>query len=49
MFQEVFKQHSRIDIVIANAGTSEQGTSGLVKLDEEMPSELSLKTLNVNL
>lgn len=48
-FREVYQQHGRIDVVIANAGISEQGASSLALVDEEEPSQPRLRTLDVNL
>ncbi|KAK3384815.1 hypothetical protein B0H63DRAFT_171757 [Podospora didyma] len=50
VFEEVYGEHgNRIDIVIANAGVSEQGVSTLVDLDEDTPSQPKLKVININL
>jgi NAD(P)-dependent dehydrogenase (short-subunit alcohol dehydrogenase family) len=49
VFANIFREHGgRIDIVMANAGISEQGTSTAVDLQEDTPSEPSLRTVNVN-
>ncbi|XXH01831.1 hypothetical protein Hte_008193 [Hypoxylon texense] len=48
-FREVYQQHGRIDVVMANAGISEQGASSLALVDEEEPSQPRLRTLDVNL
>lgn len=48
-FEEVYKEQGRIDVVMANAGISEQGSSSLVTLGEEKPSKPNLKVLDVNL
>ncbi|KAI0475199.1 15-hydroxyprostaglandin dehydrogenase [Xylariaceae sp. FL0804] len=39
----------RIDVVVANAGISEQGITGMAVVDEAEPSEPRLKVLDVNL
>lgn len=50
VFKEVFTEHGdRIDIVLANAGISEQGETSSVNLVEELPSEPRLGAINVNL
>ena len=50
VFEEVFKEHGdRIDVVMANAGISEQGSSSLAGIDEDKPSKPQLKVLDVNL
>ncbi|KAJ9132262.1 15-hydroxyprostaglandin dehydrogenase [Pleurostoma richardsiae] len=49
-FQEVFREHgSRLDIVMANAGISEQGSSSIVAVEDDIPAEPQLKAINVNL
>lgn len=48
-FREVYQQHGKIDVVMANAGISEQGASSLALVDEEEPSQPRLRTLDVNL
>ncbi|KAI1760177.1 NAD(P)-binding protein [Hypoxylon sp. FL1150] len=48
-FKEVHQQHGKIDVVMANAGISEQGASSLALVDEEEPSQPRLRTLDVNL
>ncbi|KAI0179876.1 NAD(P)-binding protein [Hypoxylon sp. FL1284] len=48
-FREVYQQHGKIDVVMANAGISEQGTSSFALVDEEEPSQPRLRTLDVNL
>lgn len=49
VFREVFEQHGAVDVVMANAGISEQGVSSLTLVDEEEPSQPRLRTLDVNL
>ncbi|KAF3059217.1 Short-chain dehydrogenase reductase 3a [Daldinia childiae] len=48
-FREVYQQRGAVDIVMANAGISEQGASSLTLVDEEEPSQPRLRTLDVNL
>ncbi|RYO91565.1 hypothetical protein DL763_004946 [Monosporascus cannonballus] len=48
-FKEAHQQAGRIDIVMANAGISEQGKSNLAVLDVDEPSEPRLRILDVNL
>ena len=52
-FEQAFHAHGdRLDIVVANAGVSEQGVTTLVKLDagaEEGPVRPSATTVEVNL
>ncbi|CAJ2508983.1 Uu.00g140090.m01.CDS01 [Anthostomella pinea] len=49
VFKEIYQEAGRIDIVMANAGISGQGTSNLAVEDGDEPSEPKLKTLDVNL
>ncbi|KAI0599715.1 15-hydroxyprostaglandin dehydrogenase [Biscogniauxia sp. FL1348] len=49
VFKETHQEAGKIDIVMANAGISEQGASSLVPVDETEPSEPQLKALDVNL
>ncbi|KAK0724836.1 hypothetical protein B0H67DRAFT_641334 [Lasiosphaeris hirsuta] len=50
VFKEVYHEHgSRIDVVMANAGISEQGVTTIVDLNEDTPSPPKLKSLNINL
>jgi NAD(P)-dependent dehydrogenase (short-subunit alcohol dehydrogenase family) len=50
VFKEVFEEHGgKIDVVLANAGISEQGETSSVDLKEETPSEPRLGAINVNL
>lgn len=46
VFEQVFKRHGRIDIVLANAGISKEDS---LIVDEEKPSKPRLTTLDVNL
>ncbi|KAI1103034.1 NAD(P)-binding protein [Jackrogersella minutella] len=48
-FREVYEKEGRVDIVMANAGISEQGVSSLTLVDEEEPSQPRLRVLEVNL
>jgi len=48
-FKRVFETYGCIDVVMANAGISEQNAVSLAVLGEQEPSEPSLRTLNVNL
>ncbi|KAI1385447.1 NAD(P)-binding protein [Hypoxylon trugodes] len=48
-FREVYEQRGAIDVVMANAGISEQGVSSLTLVDEEEPSQPRLRVLDVNL
>lgn len=45
-FADVYQQHGRIDVVMANAGITQ--SVPLLPVEDE-PSEPNLKTLNVNL
>lgn len=50
VFEEVYREHgSCLDIIMANAGISEQGSSSLSSTDEEVPSKPQLKVIEVNL
>ena len=50
VFEEVYKEHgNRLDVVMANAGISEQGSSSLASIDEATPSKPQLRVLEVNL
>ncbi|KAI1344425.1 putative short chain dehydrogenase/reductase [Xylariaceae sp. FL0016] len=51
VFKEVYAEHGGIDVVMANAGISEQGVSSVAGLgeEEEEPLEPNLKVLDVNL
>ncbi|KAB5581022.1 15-hydroxyprostaglandin dehydrogenase [Coniochaeta sp. 2T2.1] len=48
-FKEVYEQRGSIDIVMANAGVSEQGSSSAVDLSEAEPTKPRLKVFDVNL
>ncbi len=48
-FAEMYGKYGRLDVVMANAGISEQGALSLAVLGEKEPSEPTLRTLNVNL
>ncbi len=52
VFENVFRDHGeRVDVVVANAGVSEQGVTSLVKLDaeDEGPVKPRVTTVEVNL
>ncbi|KAI1493785.1 15-hydroxyprostaglandin dehydrogenase [Biscogniauxia mediterranea] len=49
VFKEIHQDVGKVDIVMANAGISEQGASSLVPVDETEPSQPRLKALDVNL
>lgn len=46
IFEEIFQEQGRIDVVMANAGISREAS---LIMDEEKPSKPTLKTLDVNL
>lgn len=48
-FKEVYTEFGKIDIVVANAGISEQGGSSLAIIEDDEPREPSLKVLDVDL
>ncbi|KAI1136486.1 NAD(P)-binding protein [Hypoxylon sp. FL0543] len=48
-FREVYEKEGHVDVVMANAGVSEQGVSSLTLVDEEEPSQPRLRVLDVNL
>lgn len=48
-FKDVFHEFGRIDIVMANAGISEQGGSALASIEEDEPKEPNLKIMDVDL
>ncbi|KAJ4414930.1 hypothetical protein N0V82_007643 [Gnomoniopsis sp. IMI 355080] len=48
-FKEVHGEFGRIDVVCANAGISEKGTSALASIETDEPVEPNLKTMDVNL
>lgn len=48
-FKKVYEERGSIDIVMANAGISEQGSTTAVDLREEEPTEPRLDAIKVNL
>lgn len=48
-FKEVHSDFGRIDVVCANAGISEKGTSALGSIETDEPVEPNLKIMDVNL
>ncbi|KAK7942915.1 uncharacterized protein PG986_012028 [Apiospora aurea] len=48
-FKDIYASRGRIDVVMANAGISEHGSSSLLAQEEDEPSQPNLKTLDVNL
>lgn len=48
-FKDVFNEFGRIDIVMANAGISEQGGSAMASIEEDDPKEPNLKIMDVDL
>ena len=46
VFEQIYQEQGRIDVVMANAGISREGK---LIMDEEKPSKPSLGTLDVNL
>lgn len=48
-FKDVFGEFGRIDIVMANAGISEQGASAMASIEEDEPKEPNLKIMDVDL
>ena len=48
-FKDVYEKRGSIDIVMANAGISEQGSTTAIDLREEQPTEPKLGALKVNL
>lgn len=48
-FKDVHKEFGRIDIVMANAGISEQGGSAMASIEEDEPKEPNLKIMDVDL
>lgn len=49
VFEKIYKQHGRIDIVFANAGITEKGSLMPSEVDFDGPIKPELSTLNVNL
>lgn len=47
-FEQIYKEHGRIDIVMANAGISEQGKSSMVKDEGDVPVKPATKSIEVN-
>lgn len=48
-FEQIHQEHGRIDIVMANAGVSEQGQSSIVKVEEDVPVKPDTRSIDVNL
>lgn len=48
-FKEVYTEFGKIDIVVANAGISEQGGNAMASIDHGDPQEPNLKVMGVNL
>ncbi|KAF3765623.1 putative short chain dehydrogenase/reductase [Cryphonectria parasitica EP155] len=48
-FKEVYTEFGRVDVVCANAGISERGSSALASIEDDEPKEPDLKSLSVNL
>lgn len=48
-FAEVHRERGRIDVVMANAGVSEQGKSSISQVEEDAPVKPTLKAIEVNL
>ncbi|KAI3392511.1 hypothetical protein diail_5551 [Diaporthe ilicicola] len=48
-FKDVFNEFGRIDIVMANAGISEQGASAMASIEDDEPKEPNLKIMDVDL
>ena len=48
-FAEVYREHGRIDVVMANAGISEQGKSSISAVEEDAPIKPDMKSIEVNL
>lgn len=49
VFEKIYNEQGRIDIVFANAGINEKGSLLPVKSENEGPIKPELTTLNVNL
>lgn len=47
-FEQIYREHGRIDIVMANAGISEQGQSSIVKVEEDAPVKPDTRSIDVN-
>lgn len=48
-FKDVYNEFGRVDIVMANAGISEQGGSAMASIEEDEPKEPNLKIMDVDL
>ncbi|KAG8164244.1 hypothetical protein KVR01_006162 [Diaporthe batatas] len=48
-FKDVYSEFGRVDIVMANAGISEQGGSAMASIEEDEPKEPNLKIMDVDL
>jgi NAD(P)-dependent dehydrogenase (short-subunit alcohol dehydrogenase family) len=48
-FKEVYEKRGTIDIVMANAGVSEQGSTTAIDLSEDEPTEPKLSAIKVNM
>ncbi|SPO07180.1 probable short chain dehydrogenase/reductase [Cephalotrichum gorgonifer] len=47
-FEQIFRDHGRIDVVMANAGISEQGQSSVVEVEGDVPKKPATKSIEVN-
>lgn len=47
-FEQIYREHGRIDIVMANAGISEQGQSSFVEVGADVPVKPATKSIEVN-
>lgn len=47
-FEQIYREHGWIDIVMANAGISEQGQSSIVKVEEDAPVKPDTRSIDVN-
>lgn len=47
-FKQIFEECGRIDVVMANAGISEQGQSSIMQVEEDAPAKPATKSLDVN-
>ena len=48
VFKKVYGEHGRIDVVMANAGISEQGQSSIVRVEDDAPVKPDIKSIDVN-
>ncbi|PKS08039.1 hypothetical protein jhhlp_006651 [Lomentospora prolificans] len=48
VFKKVYGEHGRIDVVMANAGISEQGQSSIVRVEDDAPVKPDTKSIDVN-